>query len=301
MKTSSQPERGSALLVVLWAIIVLTGAIFTWAKIVQQDVQVHGYASATLEARAMAHSGVIVALHPKVKKQTPLLEGGPGDGLSYRARILSEGGKLNLNWIAGNGGEPRRIAMFKQWLESHGLGFQEREHFVDCLLDYVDPDNTHRLNGAEDEGDYHAANRPLNELSEVEGIKGSEPLTSSPGWKDELTLESSGPIDILSARENILRLIPGFSDARIKRFLVLRAGADGIEGNNDDPVFQNLAQALTSVGFSAQEIQALNGMVTINDPIVHVVSVGQSGKVIRQVDVVARKGGSTPLILSWKE
>ena len=154
-------------MIVLWAILVLTVAIFAWAKIVAQDLQVHGYAGRTLEARAMAHSGVTVALHPLVTKQTPLLEASFEDGVSYKARISSEGGKLNLNWIALGENDPRRIALLKQWLTGRGLGYQEREIFTDCLLDYIDADNVHRLNGAEDEGDYHAANRPLLSIDEV--------------------------------------------------------------------------------------------------------------------------------------
>lgn len=299
-RTTTTP-RGSALLVVLWALIILTGVIFAWAKLVEQEIQIHGYASQALEARAMAHSGVTVALHPKVKKQTPLLEGTFGPNLFYRARLISEGGKINLNWIAAGEKDPRRVTLLKQWLEQRGLNFQDREHFVDCLLDYIDADDLRRLNGAEDQGDYHPANQPLRSIDEVAAVMGSDPLVSTPGWKDQLTLDSTGPIDILAATAEVLRFIPGFSEARIQRLVQLRQGPDGIDGTADDPIFQNLQQVLTSIGFAPAEIQGLNGFVMINDPVVRIISAGQAGKVIRQVEVVARKGGSTPLILSWKE
>ena len=111
---------GSALLVVLWSLIVLSAAIFAYARWIQVNVQMHGYASQTTEARAMAHSGVVVALHPKVDKQSPQLEQTFAADLGFRARIISEGGKLNLNWLA-RGEDPRKIVMLKQWLERRGL------------------------------------------------------------------------------------------------------------------------------------------------------------------------------------
>jgi hypothetical protein len=293
-------ERGSALLVVLWAVVMLSAAIFAWAQYVEQNLRIHGNASLVLEARAMAHSGVAIALHPRVTKQTPLLEGSLGDGLFYRARLISEGGKLNLNWLV-TGEDPRKLTILKTWLQGRGLNYRDIDRFVDCLLDYVDPDNIKHLNGAEDEGDYHAANRPLQSVDEVAAVMGSAPLLATPGWKDQLTIESSGPIDILAASPEILRLVPGFSEPRVQRLIALRAGPDGIEGTADDPIFQSLDLALQSVGFAQQEIAAAKVVAMINDPVVRIISAGQSGKVIRQVEVVARKGTLTPLILSWKE
>jgi type II secretory pathway component PulK len=292
--------RGSALLVVLWAVVVLSAAIFAWAQYVEQNIRLHGNAGLVLEARAMAHSGVAVALHPRVNKQTPLLEGTLGDGLFYKARLISEGGKLNLNWLC-TGEDQRKLTILKTWLQSRGLNFRDIDRFVDCLLDYIDADNIKHLNGAEDEGDYHAANRPLLSIDEVAAVMGSGPLVATPGWKDQLTIDSSGPIDILAAPAEILRLLPGFSEPRVQRLLTLRAGPDGIEGTADDPIFQSLDQALQSIGFAQQEIALVKVVAMINDPVVRIISAGQSGKVIRQVEVVARKGTLTPLILSWKE
>ena len=41
MKTSPK-SRASVLLIVLWALILLSAAVFTWAKIIQQDIQMSG-------------------------------------------------------------------------------------------------------------------------------------------------------------------------------------------------------------------------------------------------------------------
>jgi type II secretory pathway component PulK len=299
MRRSIRNKAGSALLVVLWSLIVLSAAIFAWAQWIRDGIKMHGYATSQMEARAMAHSGVTVALNPRITKTSPQLDNDLGDGLGYRVRIVSEGGKLNLNWLIG-GEEPRKVAMLKQWLERKGLNFQQRERFVDCLMDYVDQDNLHRLNGAEDEGNYHAANRPLISLDEVPAVMGSEPLVSTPGWMDELTVNSNGGIDLLAAPAEILRLLPGFSEARIQRLIQLRQGPDKIEGTRDDYPFKNASEVLASIGLSERD-PLIQGLFTINDPNVRILSEGRSGNVVRQVEVVARKLGLSPQSLSWKE
>ena len=137
----------------------------------------------------MAHSGLAIALHPLVTKKTPLLEEELGEGMGYRVKMVSEGGKLNINWfIAGE--DPRKLEVVKQWLATMDLDFKERETFLDSLLDYVDGDNDPHLNGIEDKDDYHPANRPLQSLDELTHVANGELLTSKPGWRDQLTIHS---------------------------------------------------------------------------------------------------------------
>jgi hypothetical protein len=42
-------------------------------------------------------------------------------------------------------------------------------------------------------------------------------------------------------------------------------------------------------------------MITVKDQTMHITSEGTAAKVVRQVEVVARKGGANPAILYWKE
>jgi hypothetical protein len=213
---------------------------------------------------------------------------------------VSEGGKLNLNWLIA-GEEPRKLELLKQWLATMDLDFKEREVFVDCLLDYVDGDNDKRLNGIEDNDDYHPANRPLVSLDELTQVANAKLLTSKPGWREQLTIHSQGPIDLTAANENILRLIPGIGEARMQRFLQYRRGKDGEDGTIDDPEFKSVKELLSFLGLNERQGQELGGLISFKDPTMHITSVGTSGKVVRQVEVVAVKGGSNPVIRYWKE
>ena len=293
-------RHGSALLLVLWALLLLSAAVFGFAKWMQQDLQLHAESSRDLDARAMAHSGLALALHPLVTKLTPGLEEDLGGGLGYSVRMVSEGGKLNISWLIA-GEDSRKLDILRKWLETRGLGYNEREVFVDCLLDWVDADNAHRLNGVEDEGDYHPPNRPLQSIEEIAQIRGSEPLTRTEGWKEALTIYSQGPIDLTAADPEMLRLIPGLSEAQIQRFVQFRRGRDGVDGTLDDPEFKNLEDVQRFLGISAAQFKQLGGLISVNDKTMHVTSVGRSGNAYRQVEVVVLKTGGNPQILSWKE
>ena len=300
-RATPQCRSASALLVVLWALIILSMAVLAWANWIYQGVQLYEDENLGLEARALAHSGMVVALNPAVSKVTPLLEQRTGTERGYSVRMVSEGGKLNLRFLL-EGEDAARIDMFKRWLEQRGLDFRERETLVDCLLDYIDPDELNRINGVEETNSYKAANRMIKTLEEIESVPGSEPLTRSPGWKDQLTMYSQGTIDLLAAPPEVLRLLPGFGDARIQLLVQVRSGKDQIEGTSDDMEFKNVGQVLTYLGFSKAESQGVSGIVSINDRTMHITSVGKVGKVIRQVEVVARKNpGSKAQIVSWKE
>ena len=298
---SRRRKSGSALLLVIWAIIMISAALMAWLAWAQTDLERGAIANRDVEARAMAHSGIAIALHPQVSEKTPGLEESMANGLmGFRVRIMGEGARLNINWLI-NEEQPPRLDLLKRWLELHGLSFEEREAFVDCLLDYVDADNLKRLNGVEDEPGYVPANRPLQSLDELENVKNVGPLLRSPGWKDELTIYSSGPIDLSSATEPVLRLIPGFGEARIVRFLQLRRGRDQVDFTEDDMQFKNYKDVGQWLGMSAPQLQELQRFTTVKDTTQRIVSEGYSADVIRQIDVVAQKSGANPAIRYWKE
>ena len=294
-------RRGAALLLVLWAIIVLTASVLVYATFIRQTLITATQAYNDTDARAMANSGMALGLHPLVTKETPALAMQENADPGFRVKMISEGGKLNLNQFLRED-DPRKIEMFKRWLEWRGIEFNEREHIVDCILDYLDADNLKRINGQEDTEGYHPPNRgQFMELDELEQVWGAEALTSQGGWRDDLTIFSQGPIDVTAAEFQIMRLLPGLGDGGIQRFLEWRKGSDGIDGTLDDPPITKLEQIQGFLGLNKTQYSALSGLIGLKDSTWHITSEGWRGKVHRQIEVVARKGGQNPNILSWKE
>lgn len=300
MKTRSGRE-GAALLLAVWALFVLSGAVMIWAGYIKHTLAVSAESYNDTEARAMAHSGLVLAMHPLVNKETPALQAESGNDPGYSVAVLSEGGKLNVIWLL-LGEDPRKIDMLKRWLEYKGIGFQERERMVDCMLDWIDADNIKRLNGTEDSVGYHPPNRGtfLN-VDELADVAGTELLTSQPGWKNGLTVDSQGPVDLSNADYDVLRVLPGVGDAAIDRFLQWRRGPDGIDGTLDDPPIQKLEQVQGFLGLNKTQWAALGGLIMLRDNTWEIISTGWSGKVVRQVSAVIRKGGQNPQIITWRE
>ncbi|HEX4084127.1 MAG TPA: hypothetical protein VHY22_04390 [Chthoniobacteraceae bacterium] len=310
MKTQSisrHTRRGSVLILSLWALLLLSAAVFAWLKFIDLNIAITGDRNNGLEAKALAHSGVMVALNPQVSQQTPLLQQQFSPERGYKVQMLGEGGKLNLNWIfsPATSPDPVKISLFQRYLTGRGLNLQQQEHLTDCILDWLTPGNVPHLNGAKADADYHPPGRGVFlTVDELAMVKGSQPLVSQAGWQDDFTIYTNpGQIDLQSASQRILLCLPGVGSANVTRFLQIRRGPDGIDGTADDHLFADVNEAMSYLGINAQQAQALAPYVYVENPLstVHIVSTGQCGNVIRRVEVVAKKMGMQPIIMSWKE
>ena len=293
-------KSGAALMLSLWALFLLSAMVISWAIDIDSRLVLSGQANRALEAEAMACSGAEIAMHPAVLPGSPLLRGGLARNQTYETRITGEGGRLNLNWIVA-GENPQHLEVLRKYLENKGVDLNERDHMIDCLLDWVDADNLVRLNGAEEEPGYKPPNRGrLLSIDELKNVRGWAEFTSQKDWDADFTLKSSGKIDIRWASRDVLLALPGMDANRVEQFLALRRGPDGIEGTEDDPI-KELGDAQIALGFSRDQFAQLSDLVGVNDPVMRVTSVGKSGEVMRVVRMVIRKAGNSVQLLSWKE
>lgn len=299
-RRAPEGQNASALLLVLWAILLLSTAVLAWAEWIQTGMILHGNDNRAVEAHAMARSGLAIATHPMVTLRTRIPPEEVAPGMGFEVRTMSEGGRLNINWLL-RGEEPQKLAILKRWLEHRGLDLDRREVLVDSLLDYVDADDARRLNGMEDKEGYRPRNRELKTVEELARVWGTAPLTSQPGWNDDLTVFSQGPIDLQAASLEILRLLPGLGEAQIQQFLQRRRGPDGIDGTDDDHYFQGSDELQQSLGLTPAQFEGLGDLVSQNDLTTRIISIGRSGKVTRKIEVVIRKEEGSPQIMSWRE
>ncbi len=294
--------RGSALLLALWAIMILSLIVLTLAKQLDGELGIQARETAGLDARALAYSGAQVALHPAANPSTPsLVTDLDGGTRGWRTRLVGEGGRLNLNWLLA-GEDQNRLDVLRQHLANRGLAYPEREAFIDSLLDWVDPDDVRRLNGNETPVRGPISNEPLQDLSELYQIPACDPLTRQDGWDEDFTLVSQGPIDLQWATESVLRAIPGMGDFAIRGLLQMRRGGDGEDGTPDDYKFKDLAEAARVMGLGGPDLERMRGLLTLNDPVFRIKSEGRSGGVQRTLEIVCLKsGGGAPQIILWKE
>ena len=301
--TRRSRARAAAIMLALWALFLLSAMVISWALDINTRLTISGSANRLLEAEAMACSGAEVAMHPAVKPGSTALRGSFPPNQSFETRITGEGGRLNLKFLLA-GENPVNLEVLRKYLEVKGVDLNERDLMIDCLLDWVDPDNLVRLNGAENEPGYKPTNGPLKTLEELKRVKGWEEFTSRPNWDADFTLNSTDArIDINWASRDVLLALPGFTEPTADRFLQMRRGPDDIEGTEDDLKFTNAEEVRIALGFRADQFNQLAALITFDSQVVRIVSIGKSGPMTRTVRVVIYKqGGGIRLIPgTWKE
>ena len=300
MRRSTAASRsGAALMLALWALFLLSAMVIAWALDIDSRLTLSGNASRVVEAEAMAESGAEVALSPSVEAGSSALRGSLGKNQSYAARIVGEGGRLNLNWIVA-GENQQRLDILRKYLEVKGVDLNERDRMIDCLLDYVDPDDLPRLNGAESEPGYEPRNSLLQRIEQLKVVKGWEKFTAQANWDADFTLYSTGPVDLTSASREVLLSLPGLNEQLADRFLQYRRGPDEVDGTDDDPKFESFDEVRLALGFTPDQFAQLSGVIGFKDLVVRVISVGKSGDVTRTVEMIIRKSAQ-PQMIRWKE
>ena len=173
-------QRGIALVVVLWISVLLTIVIGSFAIVVRTEtIQAHHLFDTTRAehaAEAGLHRAVFELRNPQVDQRWF------ADGRSYTVQfedaaleihVTDETGKIDIN-VAD---ELTLAALF----DSVGVEEQQRrDELVDAILDWRDPDDLVRLNGAEDD-DYDAADypygakdAPFDTVTEIQQVMGMD-------------------------------------------------------------------------------------------------------------------------------
>jgi type II secretory pathway component PulK len=151
-------------------------------------------------------------LQPVSRKDVAL---GPG---TFSYRISDEEGRLNLNTSP-----PDRL---DRLLQALGMEKADRDTIVDSLQDWRDPNEEHRLSGAESDDTYlklpvpyRSRNANLESVSELLQIKGVtralyDGAEGRPGLAELVTVKTPGQVNINTAPPIVLRAL-GLSDAEI--------------------------------------------------------------------------------------
>lgn len=178
-------QRGVALIIVLWIFIFLFAVALDFSSDVRDEANAAHRFSEDTQGYYLALAGFQRGLYeytlhsqggPTQRKETPpgffdlsWHEEKLGSG-SLRVRLIDEGGKINLNRVDEN--TLRRI------FTNIGVEEPRRSELVDSILDWVDPDNLHRVNGAENDHyeslspSYTAKNGLFDTVEELLWVKG---------------------------------------------------------------------------------------------------------------------------------
>lgn len=240
VRAEAKSERGFALLVVLLvlALVAVVSAEFAYSMRLEAAA-VRAYkagiigthlAEAALEQaiREIVGDAPFVAedndglltFHAADGRPLPRLRRDKAEfgGGRYSYRITDEEARININTSP-----PDRVDRLLQTL---GLEKDERDTIVDALQDWRDPNEEHRLRGAESDDHYlrlkvpyRARNANLESITELLQIKGVTPAIyhgtkERPGLASLVTVRSPGQVNINTAGPAVLSAL-GLSTAEI--------------------------------------------------------------------------------------
>lgn len=299
--TRRRHPRGAALLAVIILIAILGMATMATLRVVSFDLEVATAKVHGSRAKQVAEMGIAIGSNPAVKRNDPLLHYfNEETGERYDVRILSEGGRFNINSIILREDKPLLRSIFIDW----GLDLDSAGAIADALGDWVDADDESALNGAEVEwyekqGRINQPfNRPFYNLDEVRLVRGMELVERvKPDWRDWFTVYSSGGLDVNDADA---ALIAAAAEVNVDQAEVIPEtvrGPDGIRDTDDDVPFQGWEDALTVLGIDAEARPDIAARFSANDTTLRIESTGIADGAKRRVNVILRNRSGRPALL----
>lgn len=308
-------RTGSALVLTLWAVAILSVMIVTLARLVDVDLEASSLASKRFEARELALTGIAYGMNPQIKRGDPLQHQRPDDGSALDVSVTSESARININSVLGDVNDETLADLFELW----NVPEEFSRTAQDSLRDWIDENDIRSLNGAEREDllgqtQYSVPeNRDFISVEEMERVRGVDAIVlSQPNWAEVFSVHSEETLDVQDASSSVLQAVGGFSIEQAERLIETRNGPDGGAQTDDDLIFENLDQVASVIGLSQVQREALESRFGIGSEPTRVESVATVGGVSYTITVILDRGGSADgesggnrggeaKVLSWKE
>ena len=231
--SADKDERGSALLIVLWLLVLVSAIAVSMSGTSRVESRLAFNLAEEARARYLAQAGVnhaiLTLLNPQARRRK-VMDGSVVRtldlfGATVTVALRDECGKVDLNTAWGG--------LIKGLLRGGGEGGAQdsAQDQAQAILDWRDPDTERRPGGAEDK-DYAEAGLPygardglfetIEELQQVRGISQALYLRLAP----DITVDClAAGIDPLAASPAVLAAIPGIDQGSLAAFLRARQAA----------------------------------------------------------------------------
>src|SRR3984893_13991496 len=312
-------SQGSALLLVLFAIILLTGLITATVGFVKNDVDEYGALNKEFRARQLAESGMAFGIHPQVQSEDrSLLEQQTPDGGRFRVTISSESTKLNVNALLQAGRDDLFENLFGRW----GVAPKDAEAAVKGLRNYLSsphrdqpalqptnavqaaPQNTNvsQLGPQPGSQNTNQLGQQFAAIEEMSLVPEFGPvIEKQPDWANFFTIWGDGKIDVNLADADTIDLIRGVSPATADEFVKYRWGPDGKPFTLDDRLYNSMDEVRAALGMSPEQFQLVESLITLTSEVDRIESTGIIAGYEKTIAVVATRNTSPVRYLSWQE
>jgi general secretion pathway protein K len=278
-----EDSRGIALIMVLWVLAVLMVIVLSFSYLSRTESLAAVSFRQGVEKKFLAEAGIEKAVmeifyrrtNPNVQTDIEGVETWRVDGTPYTVKIgddhytvaiTDESGKINLNTL-----NDTSVIILKNLLANMGVEGPQADTIADSILDWKDPDDLVRLNGAESDyymslpNPYKAKNANFDTLEELSLVKGMTPAIlygdgTKKGIIDFLTMNSnSAQINVGAAPREVLMAIPGITPDVVDAIMNARenpvdyaAAMQGLTAVVTPPYNQFITQGMTGNVFSIE-------------------------------------------------
>ena len=289
--THSESRRGSSLLLVLWAIMLMSFAVIGLVSHLSRGLDESIYAEKDFRARLLLQSARTLATHPDIEWGDPLLHQWVSSESSYEVTMTTEGTRLSINSLATSAAQ-RKFAqrLFVKW----GMDERQAETLVESIADWIDPGDRPRPHGAE--RDYYASlgrpdlpyNRPLDNIDDAMMIRGSEELDNvRPDWREFFTIYGDGSIDLHRASAEMLAVLFDVTESEVSRFISARLGPDGLPDTMDDHRFATLTEARSVLDVPQLNYAAVSALLVLDHPVKRTECLARAGTLERRLTIIS--------------
>ena len=272
------PKRGSVLIAVLAIVLLLSFIVTRFIAEAVEDLEYRAIFNEPADVRSFSYSMLEVALatiHEVAlidDGKLFALEQGWANPINYAGITIPNGWELKIQIQDESNKLPINTmdeAQLNQMLEeSFDLDFGTARELSSMLLDWIDPDESRRLNGAESEDylrrkpAYRAANSPLQSLEELRLLE---------IWEDEFFDENGQPNELFAKLDSMVSVVNAgaaninSSSQSVLELIALQDGYDEdrlFDGLDDLPYLQQLPESASS-GSSSVEISLLRVTVSL--------------------------------------
>ena len=224
-------QRGVALVLVIWASVLLTVIATTFIVERRTDLMVVANSASLARAEAAAEAGVHRAMFEMYRNDAASdrwrADGTPRtwtfDGVPLYIELRDESAKIDINTAAD--------ALLRGLLLTSGVEEADVQKLLDAILDWRDPDSLKRPSGAE-EPDYREAglaykpaNAPFQAIEELQLVLGMRPEIYR-RLQPSITVFSRQPgINPQLATREVLLAVPGITAEIVDKYIADREAA----------------------------------------------------------------------------
>lgn len=262
-------QSGIVLLLVIWVLAILMGIVLSLSFMTRTDLSSTLLFKEGLADKYIAEAGIERAAIELLYRMKNLgdeekhawkvdgtaYEGNLNEG-SYVVTIMDESGKIDIN------AAPE--VMLRNLFRNMNMDEKRADIIVDSILDWRDPDDLHRLNGAESNyylslpDPYRAKNGRFDTVEELLLVRGitHELLYGSEEGSALITLltvnRRSGRINLKTAPTPVIAALPGISPEQAEEIVAFRESRD-LSSLKDIP------------GIPAEEYRRLSPYITFRE------------------------------------